>query len=48
MLKVLLILDYGMVDKTNLISLDLPMRILPVIDLIEKVLVGYVNFLGDH
>jgi hypothetical protein len=48
MLKVLLILDCGMLDKTNLISLDLPMRILPVIDLIEIVLVRHVNFLGDH
>jgi hypothetical protein len=48
MLKVHLILDCGIVDKSNLILLDSPMRILPVIDLIEKVLVTRVNFLGDH
>jgi hypothetical protein len=48
MLKALLILNCGMVDKPNLISLDLSMQILPVIDLIEKILVGHVNFLGDH
>jgi hypothetical protein len=37
-----------MIDKLSLISLVISMRILPVIDLIGRVLVGHVNFLGDH